>query len=375
MATRAPRAAAKPATPTYAAPSSLPPSPWLHTQLTGLLAQRGHAWLLQGPSGLGQYELGLMLAQAWLCDAPQAQGVACGQCESCHAVAVRTHADLLVVMPEVQMQALGWPLPEKAQAELDEKKRKPSKEIRVEALRQVVEFAQRTSARGRGKAVLVYPAERMNAISANALLKTLEEPAGDLRFVLASEAAHLLLPTIRSRCITHALAWPDAQAAIGWLAQCGVSGDEAQALLAMAGGRPTDALALASSGLTAADWVALPKALAQGEPAWLKDQPPPQAVAHLQKLCHDLMALGCGAQPRYFPAATLQALFTDAGKGAGRTGRGRPWPDGRSLVRWSQSLLTAARTAEHPFQAGLMTEFLVSEASQAINSGFRTPPA
>lgn len=37
---------------------------------TQLLAQRGHAWLLAGPSGLGQYSLALALVRAWLCDAP-----------------------------------------------------------------------------------------------------------------------------------------------------------------------------------------------------------------------------------------------------------------------------------------------------------------
>jgi len=43
-------------------------SPWLQRPLGELLRQRGHAWLLQGPSGLGQYELGLALAAAWLCE-------------------------------------------------------------------------------------------------------------------------------------------------------------------------------------------------------------------------------------------------------------------------------------------------------------------
>ncbi|MFT4268326.1 MAG: DNA polymerase III subunit delta', partial [Xenophilus sp.] len=224
--------------------SELPPlAPWLARARDGLLRQRGHAWLLHGPSGLGQYELGLALAAAWLCEQPTPQG-ACGHCPSCHAIAVRTHADLAVLMPEVAMQELGWPLDEKAQADIDDKKRKPSREIRVEAMRDAVGFAQRTSARGRGKVVLVYPAERMNAITANALLKTLEEPAGDVRFVLASEAAWQLLPTIRSRCLGYALDWPPPDEAHAWLAGQGIAAGQADALLRAAGGRPDAALRL-----------------------------------------------------------------------------------------------------------------------------------
>ena len=64
--------------------SGLPP--WIARQARALLAQRGHAWLLQGPSGLGHYTLALALARAWLCERPSAQG-ACGECGSCHAVA------------------------------------------------------------------------------------------------------------------------------------------------------------------------------------------------------------------------------------------------------------------------------------------------
>ena len=114
-------------------------APWIARQATDLLAQRGHAWLLQGPSGLGQYELALALVSAWLCEKPTAQG-ACGDCPSCHAMAVHTHADLAVLMPETVMIELGWPLSEKAQDEIDKKTRKPSKEIRVDAMRDAVEF-------------------------------------------------------------------------------------------------------------------------------------------------------------------------------------------------------------------------------------------
>jgi len=326
------------------------PAPWLSAQLEQLLAQRGHAWLLHGPSGLGQYALGLALARGWLCDAPTPKG-ACGQCASCHAVDVRAHTDLCVLMPETVMLELGWPLGEKAQADIDDKKRKPSKEIRVEAMRDAVEFAQRTSGRGRGKVLLVYPAERMNSITANTLLKTLEEPPGDLRFVLATEAAHQLLPTIRSRCLSHTMTWPAEAQALEWLQRQEVSPSHAQALLRAAGGRPDDALALARAGLDPKAWAALPRALARGDGSAIADWGLAQVVAAMQKVCHDQLAVRAGAAPRFFEAADLPAAGSYA-----------------ALGDWAKELARTARTVEHPFNAGLMLEALVSRARSALNS-------
>jgi DNA polymerase-3 subunit delta' len=325
--------------------------PWIAAQLTALLAQRGHAWLLQGPSGLGQYDLGLGFVRGWLCEHPTPEG-ACGHCGSCHAIDVRTHADLCVLMPETWMIELGWPLSEKAQTEIDDKKRKASKEIRVEAMRDAVEFSQRTSARGRGKAVLVYPAERMNHVTANALLKTLEEPPGDVKFVLASEAAHQLLPTIRSRCLGHTMAWPEPEVARAWLVEQGVVASQASALLRAAGGRPNDALLASQGGLDPKVWSLLPKALARGEAAAFANWAPAQAVDALQKLCHDLLATRSGAAPRFFEPSDLPA---SVGIGA--------------LGQWSRELARTARTVEHPFNAGLMLEALVSQAHKTLNSG------
>ena len=325
-------------------------APWVAAQRTRLLAQRGHAWLLQGPSGLGQYALGLELVRAWLCESPTAQG-ACGDCGSCHAIDVRTHADLCVLMPEVQMMALGWPLSEKAQSDIDDKKRKPSREIRVEAMRDAVEFSQRTSARGRGKAVLVYPAEQMNHVTANALLKTLEEPPGDVRFVLASEAAHQLLPTIRSRCLGHTMVWPAEADMLAWLQAQGLAADAAASFLRASGGRPDDALALARSGRSPQSWSALPKAVARGDVTALGDWAPAQAIDALQKLCHDLLAIGVGATPRYFAQTDLPKA-----------------PPLGALTRWSKALSKSARTADHPFNSGLMLEALVAQARNALHS-------
>lgn len=325
--------------------------PWIAHQLAQLLQQRGHAWLLVGPSGLGHYPLALELVRAWLCETPTPQG-ACGSCASCHAIEVRTHADVFVLMPETTMLELGWPLGEKAQAEIDDKKRKPSREIRVDAMRDAIEFAQRTSGRGRGKAVLVYPAERMNNVTANALLKTLEEPPGDVRFVLATEAAHQLLPTIRSRCLGHTMAWPGGAQASEWLAGQGVPVADIPVLLRAAGSRPEDALAMARAGVDAKQWAALPKAVARGEPGVMANWGPPRVVDALMKLCHDLMAVRSGAAPRFFETAHLP----------------KP-PSSEALAEWSRELGRTMRSAEHPFNAGLMLEALVSRGRSALHSG------
>jgi DNA polymerase-3 subunit delta' len=323
-------------------------APWLTTQLQSLLPRRGHAWLLQGPSGLGQYSLALALARAWLCTQPTPHG-ACGQCHSCHAVDVRTHPDLCVLMPETLSLELGWPLDEATQDKLDKKERKPSKEIRVEAARQMVSFTQHTRSGGSTKVVLVYPAERMNTVTANTILKTLEEPPGETRFVLASEAAHMLLPTIRSRCQSHTMDWPTEPQALDWLQQQDLPAADAPVLLRAAGGRPEDALDLAAQGFDAKSWSGLPKAMARGDTLALADAAPAVLIATLQKVCHDMMAAASGAVPRFFAASDLP----------------NP-PAMASLTQWSRDLAQSARTAEHPFNAGLMLEAQVARARSAL---------
>lgn len=323
------------------------PAPWIAAQLQNLLAQRGHAWLLAGPSGLGQYDLALALVRAWLCELPTPQG-ACGHCTSCHAIDVHAHADLCVLMPETVLQEQGWSLSEKAQSEIDSKKRKISKEIRVEAMRDAVEFSQRTSARGRGKAVLVFPAERMNVYTANALLKTLEEPPGDVRFVLATDAAHLLLPTIRSRCLSHTMVWPKTDEALRWLQGQGMPTAQTTVLLRAAGGRANDALRMAPVCET---WRHLPKAVRNGDVSVFKDWTPAQVVDALHKICHDQLAIKAGSAPRFFEPADLPT--------------GGSWA---SLTAWAKALSQSMRTVEHPFNAGLMHEALVSQAQIALNS-------
>ncbi len=327
--------------------------PWLEQPLgEALRTRRAHALLIHGPQGVGQFELALALAQAWLCDAPDApvaKARACGVCASCRLVQARSHPDLLVVLPEALRESLGWSIDAQGDDGMAEKtaKSKPSKEIKVEAVRAVVAFAQTSSARGRGKVVVLHPAERMNAVAANTLLKTLEEPAGDMRFVLSSARPDALLPTVRSRCQAVALVVPHADLALAWLKGEGV--DRPEVLLNATGGQPLEALDWARQGMDAELWVSLPRLVARGESAALMNWPLPRLVNALQKLCHDVLCRAVGAQPRYFPQLSPV-----------------PAASLRAISEWARSLALAARHAEHPWHLALMSESLLQQGQAAL---------
>jgi DNA polymerase III subunit delta' len=322
--------------------------PWLEPLWRQTLAaQRAHALLLAGPAGAGQFELGLALARSWLCESPAADGRACGHCASCTLVAAHTHPDLQVLVPEALAEELGWGDP--AEGGTKAGKAKPSKDVKVEALRAAVEFAQQTSSRARAKVVLIHPAERMNAVSANTLLKTLEEPPGLARFVLCTGALDQLLPTIRSRCQLVALPTPARAESLAWLEAQGV--DAAEVLLDAAGGVPLAALELHRQGLSAKAWQALPAALAAGQVGAVSGWSVAQVVDALGKCCEDGLRIAAGGAPRYFTPAAWKGL------------RPRLEP----LLAWREDLKRVARHAEHPWQAGLAAESLVSGASRALH--------
>jgi len=325
------------------------PLPWLAEPLRAALAtRRAHALLIQGPQGVGQFDLAITLAQAWLCESAQPHRP-CGVCASCKLVQAHSHPDLLVLLPEALREPLGWSGSEESDAGGEEKsgKRKPSKDIRVDDIREAIAFAQTTSARGRAKMVVIHPAERMNGVAANALLKTLEEPPGDSRLLLGCTAPDALLPTIRSRCQALTLRLPDEAQAGAWLAQQGVQ--QPQVLLAASGGQPQDALEWAQEGIAPAHWTALPQQLARGDAGPLPGWPLPRVVDTLQKLCHDAMRVAVGAAPRYFPTSAMP-----------------PAPRLEALSAWSRDLGKIARQAEHPWNAGLLVESLTQRAQQAL---------
>ncbi len=326
------------------------PLPWLAAPLEHALEnQRAHALLVQGAAGIGALEFVMTLAQAWLCEASGPGPRPCGRCASCHLVLAQSHPDLFILLPEALSVALGWRTVEEEGegGEGAKTKKKPSRQIRIGEVRLAIDWIVKTSSRGRGKVVVLHPAETLNEQAANSLLKTLEEPPAGARLLLATADPAQLLPTVRSRCQHLLLPTPANAEALQWLAGQGVK--DAELLLAAAGGRPLDARALAADGIDGATWRALPGAVARGQAQGLLAWPVPRAIDALQKLCHDAMTLAVGGAPRYFPAGAVQASAQPA-----------------ALNAWASALSRVARHDEHPWNEALLVESLVALGQTAL---------
>jgi len=132
--------------------------------------------LFEGPPGIGKAETARWLAQSANCTSPL--GKPCGQCWSCRQIVQGTHPDVIVVG-------------------LDPERTAPI--ISVRQARALTASLRLRPYQARRRFVIIDPADAMGPGAANALLKTFEEPPDATGFVLVSESAARLLPTVRSR--------------------------------------------------------------------------------------------------------------------------------------------------------------------------------
>ncbi len=206
--------------------NSLPP--WLAPLATrvgdGIADGRlGHAPLIHGPAGVGKRLLADWLVARLLClETPDR--APCGQCRSCTLRAAGTHPDCFPM--GIEEDRTG---------------------ILVEQVRDLTAGLALTPALGEVRAGCIDPADAMTEGAANALLKTLEEPAGNVWLILVSDRPDRLPATIRSRCQALPVRIPEPGIAAEWLAGQApdTDADHRARALELAGGAP----------LTARDWL------------------------------------------------------------------------------------------------------------------------
>ena len=134
----------------------------------------GHAYLFDGDKGTGKEATALHFAKLLLCQNPE-NFVPCETCGPCKRVLSGNHPNVMVIRPDGQS----------------------IKKEQVDIL--ISEMTKKGYEQSR-KIYIITQADRMNASSANGLLKYLEEPEGEVTAILLTDSYSSILPTIQSRC-------------------------------------------------------------------------------------------------------------------------------------------------------------------------------
>jgi DNA polymerase-3 subunit delta' len=195
------------------------PMPWHREEWAHLLEQLAQehlpqALLLAGAQHSGKSQMALAFARLLLCAEPQGL-FNCGRCHACTLSARGTHGDFRWVSPQEK-----------------------SRIIKVDQIREVVQFAIKTAGYGLRKVIVLTPADNMNLNAYNALLKSLEEPADNTYWILVCHRMVGVPATVRSRCQILRPALPDKEASLTWLDETTENREQSEELLALSDGRP-----------------------------------------------------------------------------------------------------------------------------------------
>ncbi len=334
--------------------------PWQESAWQQLQQMRGrlpHAILFHGTEGIGKAQFAERFAQSLLCETPGTIGHACGQCGSCGWFLQYSHPDYRRVRPEVlEEDEAGESVEEGDGGKKSAKAAKaPSKDIRIDQIRALADFMNVSTHRQGLRVIVLYPAEALNAASANALLKTLEEPPPNTMFLLVSNSLDRLLPTILSRCRKFALSLPTQEEALAWLTAQGVK--DADAWLAEQGGAPLAAHALSQTdGREVMDDFLRQLAQPGVENALktadrMQKMPVADLVAWLQRWLYDVLSVKFSGRIRYYPRyrKELSGLAERVETGA--------------LLSALKGINERRAIAEHPLSAKLFIEDMLLDYS------------
>jgi DNA polymerase III subunit delta' len=254
-----------------------------------------HAWLLMGPTGVGQEEATRALAAALNC--PDRGGdEGCGVCPTCTRIHRGVHPAVEVFEPEGQYHL-------------------------VASVGRWTRTASRSMTEGVRRVIRVVAADRMNEAAQNAFLKILEEPPPSVVWVLEASDESALLDTILSRCRRLAVVpWgPDALRQLA--SELGVPEDQAGDLARASLGSPERLRDLADPAVAEARWqhLAIVDRLATGGPGqvvplakeltvWARGRVEPLKEKHLAEFAGYEESFGIDARGRGWPPGMKDEL-------------------------------------------------------------------
>ena len=195
-----------------------------------------HAWLINGPKGIGKATLAYRMIRTVLGGQPQNTGKLDVPSDDPIAQRVQSlgHGDFLLI-----------------RRPYDHKTKKLRAETPIAEARKISGFFSRKASEGGWRVCLIDSIDEMNRNATNALLKTLEEPPERALLILLSNAPGRLLPTIRSRCMSLSLRSVPETDLRDWLAgQVNAEGEDVEAAVKLAGGAPGKAFAYVQNAET-----------------------------------------------------------------------------------------------------------------------------
>ena len=168
-------------------------SSWQQLRRGKSMGKIPHAVLLNGAEGIGKFDFAYNLAQSLLC-LQQSHDHACNTCSACKLIQSGNHPDLLMIEPEAK-----------------------AKNIKIDQIRELIAQLNNTAQQGGRIVVIIKYADLLNLAAANALLKTLEEPADNVVIILTTHNLCVLPATIRSRCYIITMITPEFSQGYAWL--------------------------------------------------------------------------------------------------------------------------------------------------------------
>jgi len=189
-----------------------------------------HAWLIDGPSGIGKATLAYRMIRTVLGGKPDTPGTL--DVPNYDPIAQRVqsmgHGDFLLI-----------------RRPYNDKTKKLRAEIPIAETRKISKFFARKPSEGGWRVCLIDSIDEMNRNATNAVLKTLEEPPEKALLILLSKAPGRLLPTIRSRCLDLSLRAVPENGLRQWLVgQSDADEADVAAAVQLANGAPGKALSL-----------------------------------------------------------------------------------------------------------------------------------